>query len=51
MRKGEIKSNPLPYPELGYLSGSALLVGLTALNKQSFNVELVFKSHDHMSNS
>ena len=41
----------MPYPEWEVLSGSAFLVSLTALKKQSFNEKSVFKSDDQVSNS
>ena len=39
------------YPEQEYLSGSAFLVNLTTLNKQSFRVKSACKSFDYVSNS
>ena len=50
VKKGNCELNLLPYPELKYLSGSAILVSLRAPNKQYFNVQSAFKSRDHISN-
>ena len=41
----------MPYPELEYLSGAAMLVTLRAPNKQYFNVKSAFQSREHISNS
>ena len=43
--------NPIPYPELKYLSGSAFLANLTALEKNSFGVKLESKSLELASDS
>ena len=43
--------NPIPYPKLKYLSGSAFLANLTALEKNSFGVKLESKSLELASNS
>ena len=37
-----LESNPIPYPEYLYLSISAFFVNLTAPNKQSCKVKLIF---------
>lgn len=50
VKKGNCELNPIPYPELEYLSGSAILVKLRAPNKQYFNVQSAFKSRGHISN-
>ena len=47
----ERASNPLPKPLHLYLLGSAFLVNLRALNRQSPSVKSVSKSHDHVFNS
>ena len=49
--KSDRESNPIPYSDEQYLSGSLLVVKLTASNKQSFKVKSAFKSGDHVSNS
>ena len=44
------KSNLIPYPEQEYLSGSVLLLILTAPNKQPFTSKSAFKSLINVSN-
>ena len=51
IKKSEQESNPIPYPEYEYFLGSAFLVISTVPDKQSFRVDLAFKSCDHLSNS
>ena len=51
VKKSNCELNPIPYPELEYLSGSAILVSLRAPNKQYFNVQSASESRDHISNS
>ena len=50
VKKSNCELNPIPYPELEYLSGSAILLSLRAPNKQCLNVKSAFKSRDHISN-
>ena len=41
----------MPYPELEYLSGAAMLVTLRAPNKQYFSAKSAFQFREHISNS
>ena len=47
--KSERQSNPIPHSEYEYLSGSSVLVNLTAPNKESLRVKVVFKFRPHAS--
>ena len=49
-KKKKKKSNLIPYPEQEYLSGSVLLLILTAPNKQPFTSKSAFKSLINVSN-
>ena len=49
--KSERESNPIPYLELEYLSGSIFLVNVTTPNKQHFRAKSAFKYCGHLSNS
>ena len=42
-KKSELESNPIPYLEQKFLSGSAFLVNLAAQNKQSFRLKPCLK--------
>ena len=48
--KSECELTLILHPDKGYLSESAFLVGATASNKQLFNVKLVLKTRDQVSN-